>query len=95
MKTVHKYPLSLAEDNHIVAHENAWFFDAQIQYEKICVWAVVDTDEPPVTKHIGVFGTGNPLPEDKNLRHIGTVQQPPFVWHIFEILPIPFFGGAI
>lgn len=41
---------------------------------------------------IEVLGTGHPLPdldEDQERAHIATVQDGPFVWHVFEIVTQP------
>jgi len=50
----------------------------------ICLWADVDTEAPPEERSIWIIGTGNPMPEQAELKFIDTVQTPPFVWHVYE-----------
>ena len=49
----------------------------------LLVWAEVDPARPPITRHLRVVGTGNPVPPEVT-RHIGSVMAPPFVWHVYE-----------
>lgn len=48
--------------------------------------AIVKDDAPLVDRVIEIFGTGNPMWVDMGVsrKYIGTFQQPPFVWHVFE-----------
>jgi hypothetical protein len=47
------------------------------------LWAEVDESKPLVTRTIVVVGTGMDMPPG-NLRHLGSVQCGPFMWHVYE-----------
>jgi len=50
---------------------------------ELCLWALVDTHEyEKEEREIHICATGGPCRE--GMIYIGTVQQPPFVWHIFD-----------
>lgn len=90
MKTIYKYQIVTANSMHqkIPMPEGAVILSVGEQGGGVFVWALVDTDSPPEGRSFSVFGTGQPLPSNFDLEamaqaHIGTVQQGPFVWHIF------------
>lgn len=68
--------------------DGAQVVSVQLQDGIICVWAIVETDYMPQPHEFSIFGTGQPLPEAFNPnrlaeRHLASVQQGPFVWHVF------------
>lgn len=86
MKTIYKYELS-PNDRPVMMLAGAEVLTAREQGDKICVWAKVDTAESmqsPRTFH--VIGTGHEIPENPNLRNIGTaiLQGGGLVFHVFE-----------
>lgn len=55
----------------------------------VCVWAMVDTDEPEEKVRILCVGTGWPLDaimneEANGLNFIGTVKEGIYMWHLFQ-----------
>ncbi|NCT90237.1 hypothetical protein GXB85_04615 [Cellulomonas sp. APG4] len=52
---------------------------------ELALWAVVDPDAEPVRHAFELRGTGHPLGRVGS--HIATIQDPPFVWHLFEADP--------
>ncbi len=46
-----------------------------------CIWAIVDQKAPFEERTFHIHGTGHLLRAE---HWVGTVQIPPFVWHIFE-----------
>lgn len=56
----------------------------QIQNGVICLWVQVLPGLPLEERRFSIFGTGIALPETSPGNYIGTVQAPPYVWHIFE-----------
>lgn len=98
-----KYVLELQDYQTIVMSEGAQILSVAVQgagrsvYDKgdICLWAMVDTSKASERRHIEIIGTGNPVPDDKGLdrKFIGTVQQGPFVWHIFEKIDMSWLQG--
>lgn len=99
-----KYVLAVQDYQTILLSEGAHILSVDVQgggrgvYDRgdVCLWAMVDTSKPPERRHIEIIGTGNPVPDDKGLerKFIGTVQQGPFVWHIFEKIDLPYQGDA-
>lgn len=86
-RIIYKYPITLADLVDVSMPEGAYVLTAQIQGEQLCLWAIVNPD-PEVPKFIRQFeiiGTGNPFTEAPR-RHIATVQQGRWVWHVFECL---------
>lgn len=51
-----------------------------------CIWAIVDPDVLKVTRRFRIFGTGHELPGLDECCYVGTTQDGPFVWHLFELL---------
>lgn len=59
-----------------------------VQRDRVYLWVMIDVDGEIKPRRFLVAGTGNPLPEleQGEFRHyLGTVQTPPFVWHVFEL----------
>jgi hypothetical protein len=85
MKTVYKYELNRSGLKEITLPEGSWIVKAAIQYDDICIWAVVDTKEINRKVHkFVVLGTGWEIP-CKHMDHIDTILEGPYVWHVFEI----------
>ena len=61
------------------------FLHIEFQYDHLCVWAEVNTDRPPKTYELRVFGTGFPL--DNESIYIGTAltEGGTFVFHVYYI----------
>lgn len=55
-----------------------------VQDGQVALWALVDPVQTPEKRTFEIFGTGWEI--DGRLTYIGTWQEPPFVWHLFEQL---------
>lgn len=55
----------------------------QTQNEQPHIWALVNPNNEMETRKFTVIGTGHPF-DDTNMKYIGTFQDGPFVWHLFE-----------
>lgn len=84
MKTIHKFELSLTDHQQISGHiDNDRILSVGFDPSgRLCVWAEVDTDAPIKTYDIHIVGTGNPRSASCRF-FIGTVLNPPFVWHVY------------
>jgi len=51
---------------------------------EFAIWAVVDDQAPTEWRRLLMRGTGHPI-FDAIGPHIATVQDGPFVWHIFDL----------
>jgi len=89
---IYKYTFSGIENAEFEMPKGAEILCVQIQSHlavtAICIWALVDSLEARVERRrFMVIGTGHELYGVRNVKYVGTVQEPPFVWHIFEVLP--------
>lgn len=88
MKAVYKYVLSqypVEDGNYIKVRMpyGAKFLTVQEQRNELCVWALVDPNEPEVTRIFEVIGTGWVFENADVTEYLGTVQKGPLVWHVF------------
>lgn len=84
MQTIHKFTFDIADTVVVQMPERSTPVSvATAGYGRINVWASVETDfdMSPVTLY--VRGTGHPLCEADEAKFLGTVQDGPFVWHVF------------
>lgn len=89
MKTIYKYPLTLESFTEVAMPVEAEILDIQMQYDVICIWALVDPENRLVTRKFRIFGTGHPI-EMKDLDslvYLKTVKTRTelFIWHVFEV----------
>ena len=49
----------------------------------ICLWAEVFPDNAKRTRTFDVLGTGHAVPS--NAKHVGSVRDAPFMWHVYSI----------
>lgn len=89
-KQIFKYPLRFINYQKIEIFEGAEILCIQNQNEVPCIWAMVDTDSPKVTRTFVIFGTGDKINID-NLKYIGTCQFQGgiLVYHFCEWLNNP------
>lgn len=55
-----------------------------VQHGDITMWALCGSGEERKIREFEIYATGADLGDIRFLDYIGTVQLPPFVWHIFE-----------
>lgn len=86
MKTIWKYHIPISGLIPVEMPKGAKFLTVQVQNEAACVWALVSPSADNETRYLEVHGTGTPIHGDMGIerKYIGTFQQPPFVWHLFE-----------
>jgi hypothetical protein len=90
LKTIYKYPLATTDFQVIDLPEGAQILSVNIQYEKICLWAIIDTEKPVAGRRIRIIGTGNDAGDVEMGQHIGSVLAygGTFVWHVFDVGPV-------
>ena len=84
MKRIYKYELSKPT---VRMPQGAEVLTVQIQAGHLCAWALVDDAAPLVDRVFEIIGTGHAIANDGEEypgEYLGTVQDGPFVWHIFE-----------
>jgi hypothetical protein len=84
MECIWKYELKLDNEIQLVSMPSrAELLSVGIQDGKIYLWAKVEPDFPNHDRKIQIFGTGHKIYPGTR-KFIGTVHQPPYVWHVFE-----------
>ena len=88
MKTIWKYDLQIIDRQEIEMPKYALILSVQMQYDHMCLWAVVTPNAEKTTRVIYIAGTGHNVDHLDHTKHrfLGTVQMRggALVWHIFE-----------
>lgn len=79
MKQIWKFRLNTT----IQMPMDAQILTVQKQDGEPTIWAMVNTENELETRNFTIIGTGNSF-DDKDIKYIGTFQDSPFVWHLFE-----------
>lgn len=84
-KTIWKYPLKIIDHQALNMPRNAQILCVQVQYVEPCIWALVDSSEPPEERYISMFGTGHRIPSAHSYPYVGTFQinEGDLVFHVF------------
>lgn len=69
--------------NPIAMPDGARVVHFDIQAGVYTMWALVTPGPLVAPRQFMIFGTGHDIPE--HAEYIATAQQPPFVWHLFEL----------
>lgn len=82
-KTIWKFPLLIGDNVKIMMPAEAVVVKVAAEApHTLAIWAIVDSRATLTVRKFTVRGTGHPL--DDVGAYLGTVQDDPFVWHIFE-----------
>lgn len=85
-QVIYKYPVEPILDTFFhMMPKGAAILCVQMQDDKPQIWALVNPDAEEERREFRRVGTGW---EPKNIsthQYRGTYQDPPFVWHLFEI----------
>jgi hypothetical protein len=93
MNKIYKYTLFTRPDHELSVSidipDNAKILSCQFQHGTVSIWALIDENEPTVTRVFTCYGTGFELPDRNVRKHIATLQEVfgvglGYVWHIFE-----------
>lgn len=90
MKTIYKYPLEPLHHQILPLPQGAAILAVGSQRRMVCLWAVVDPEEPPVDHQIYLVETGSDLTEKQLESHYyGTVQfvGGSYILHAFGTAP--------
>lgn len=80
---VWKYEIG-ADVGAVSMPEGAKPLSVAMQGDAVCMWALLDPDQPLCDRHFAVYGTGWKMPDDPG-RFIGTFQPNiGLVFHLFE-----------
>lgn len=84
-KSIFKYEIKMEDSQIVMMPKNAEILCSDVQYGKMCLWALVNPNAEKESRLIIVKGTGHSIDEE-NMKYIGTNQmmEGHLVWHIFE-----------
>lgn len=88
MKTIYKYPLKHSGRQTVEMPLGACILSVQPQRDIPTIWALVETENPLMSRSFYVTGTGHEVPEFIDAAaFLGTVQLlgGTFVEHVFEV----------
>lgn len=69
-----KFKLEMPQDARILC--------LQVQGDTPCLWAELQSENPPEQRQFAIIGTGHPAPPAAT--YVGTWQEESFVWHLYE-----------
>ena len=87
MRSVWKFPLVTVEQRITAPGLNRLLCIANQGFGETYVWGEVDTEAEPRSAVVAIHGTGHPIGDDEH--YIGTVHEPPIVWHYYATEPLP------
>ena len=83
MKRIYKYEF---KEGSVEMPIGAKILTIEDQDGRLHIWAIVDTDAESEFRYFAIVGTGQDFPEADDYTYINTIQDGPFVWHIFELI---------
>lgn len=86
-RTIWKFPFDVDDRVGIDMPKGAKLLAVQLQGDTPCLWAEVDPGAKKESRLFAVFGTGNQMPREMGYSdvYVGTFQEGPFVWHLYEL----------
>lgn len=81
MRTIYKYPVQMSADYDVLLPQGHRVIHVGLQGIDPQMWVEIDT-ETPIQPFAFAIVTGHPVPD--GMHHVGTWQEPPFVWHLYE-----------
>jgi len=84
MKTIYKYPIKVVDTQTISMPEYSTIIKAGLDTQgTMCIWALVDPNNPNEDVEFSVLRTGNTLPELYLGDYVDSFSDGSFVWHVF------------
>lgn len=85
MKKIYKYELSSSAPTTILnMPKGAEIIRFAKQAGRPMVWAIVNPGAPASSRTLSIVGTGHPIADD--MRYIDTIDDDPYIWHLFELV---------
>lgn len=82
MKTIHKYPIYVGQNNCLSIPKDSKIILVANQKDFVTIWIEVDLTKEFEERNFHIYGTGHDI--QKNVRHIESCIVDPFVWHVYE-----------
>lgn len=86
MSKIYKYELEITDKQILYIPKGGKILSVQFQNSTLCLWALVDLNNPNQERIIRILGTGHEAKESSLKYYIDTVQQfdGKLIWHVFE-----------
>lgn len=86
MKTIWKYELQTTDEQSVEMPFGAEILTVQEQFDKPCIWCLVDSDAKKALRQIRIIGTGHPIEQEFDGKYVGTYQvySGSGVFHLFD-----------
>lgn len=85
MIKIFKYPLEITKQQGLSLPTGAKILKVDMQHSKLYLWAqVVDGTGSEELRHFCIHGTGQEIVDAHLQRHLATVFDGGFVWHVYE-----------
>lgn len=84
IEVIHKFPLERAGKCSVTMPLGAEILSVQMQGSTPTLWARVKSDSQKEIRHFRILMTGEEFVETKHLKYLATLQDGPFVVHVFE-----------
>lgn len=86
MKTIWKFEIDLVDSQRVIMPQQSEILSVDTQDGHLCLWALVDPDQPKAEREIIIRGTGHPAEGLKARDFICTVlmNHDTLVWHFFD-----------
>lgn len=88
-RSIWKWEITIGMPVTFYVPRGAVFLSFQLQRGIPCAWAEVDPDAPTEQRAFVIRGTGHPYHPCVGDKYIGTAQDGPYVWHLFELGKLP------
>ena len=92
MRRVYKYELATSHNNQMIdLPVGAIVLKVDEQFNKIVMWALIDTKADSVQRHFVVRGTGDDLPKLRSLYALeyhgsAKLMDGALIYHVFEVI---------
>ena len=81
---VFKYQMPIQDAVELEMPKGAEILRIDVQREVLCMWALVQTDAPKVTRRFRIYGTGHDVDERGVFRGTFFHRNGALVFHVFE-----------
>ena len=83
-KKIYKYQLDITDEQRVMMPLGACVLSVQEQQGRLCMWVMVNPEQPLVESIIEIYGTGHDVNNDGSMMYHATVVMGDLVWHVFE-----------
>lgn len=81
-----KWSIEVTDRQTVMMPKGAKLLDVQMQGGECCAWALCDQNAEKEPRHLAIYGTGNPMPDEPG-EYLATFQMHSgaLVFHAFEV----------